>query len=139
MVSIAGVVILGYLLGTISFGTLVTRRSGVDIRAHGSGNPGTTNVIRVVGWRAGIVVGVGDVGKGALAVLIARFWPVETGCSAEAIQLGAGLAAVVGHIFPVFSHFRGGLTSQSTPPNQGLWGANTFSASIVVDRTGAEV
>jgi len=99
----AAVVIGGYLIGSIPFSLLLGRLRGVDIREHGSGNVGTTNVLRTVGAGAGAVALVCDVLKGAAAVFIARY----TVGSAEA-EMAAGLAAVVGHDWPVFLKFRGG-------------------------------
>lgn len=97
-------VIMAYLLGSISFGLLIAhKQKGIDIREHGSGNIGATNVFRVVGKKAGILTLLGDGLKGGVSVLLAQ----GLGGSAMAMAL-AGLAVVLGHMFPVFSHFRGG-------------------------------
>jgi len=93
---------IAYLLGSIPFGYLAGRASGIDIRTVGSGNIGTTNVFRTLGRRWGIAVLVADVGKGLVAVLIAKeltggVWPVI-----------AAVAAVLGHVAPVWLRFRGG-------------------------------
>ena len=70
----------------------------------GSGNPGTSNATLLMGWRAGILVGIHDIGKGVLAVIVAEL------CFPELAHIGAvaGVACVLGHIFPVFMKFRGG-------------------------------
>jgi glycerol-3-phosphate acyltransferase PlsY len=97
------VCILGYLLGSIPFGLLLTKLAGVgDIRGIGSGNIGATNVLRT--GRKGLAAGtlLLDGLKGAAAVLIAR------ACVDPDIALFAGLAAVLGHLFPIWLEFKGG-------------------------------
>ncbi len=102
----ASVVVVSYLLGAIPVGVLAGRMlAGVDPREAGSRNIGFTNVLRVGGKLAGLVTLVGDVAKGALAVLGAR---AVLGPSAGDWGLAAGAAVVVGHIFPVFLKFKGG-------------------------------
>ncbi|MCV2874064.1 glycerol-3-phosphate 1-O-acyltransferase PlsY [Defluviimonas sp. WL0050] len=94
---------LAYLLGSVPFGVLVTRLMGLgDLRKIGSGNIGATNVLRTGNKAAAFATLVLDGGKGAVAVLIARSMAGE-----DAAQL-AGLAAFVGHIFPVWLKFNGG-------------------------------
>jgi glycerol-3-phosphate acyltransferase PlsY len=93
-----------YLLGSVSFGLIVAKRKGVDLRAIGSGNIGATNVGRALGKPAGRLVMLLDMLKGFLPVAAARFalglpWPWIT---------AVGLAAVVGHVFPIWHGFRGG-------------------------------
>lgn len=103
MIEIIGILILGYLLGSIPFALLVGKWGhGIDIRQHGSGNLGTTNTFRVLGKKAGIIVLIGDLGKGAVASLV----PILL--ASELHPLFAGLAAVIGHIYPVFAKFKGG-------------------------------
>lgn len=95
--------VLGYLLGSIPFGILVTRAMGLgDLRQIGSGNIGATNVLRTGNKRAALATLLLDGGKGALAVLLARWLVGE-----DAAQV-AGLAAFLGHLFPVWLGFRGG-------------------------------
>ncbi|MFZ1510617.1 MAG: glycerol-3-phosphate 1-O-acyltransferase PlsY [Tabrizicola sp.] len=97
-------VIFGYLLGSIPFGILVTRAMGLgDLRAIGSGNIGATNVLRTGNKRAALATLLLDGGKGAVAVLLAR-WLVG---GEDAAQV-AGLAAFLGHIFPIWLGFKGG-------------------------------
>jgi len=97
-------VAVGYLLGSIPFGVLIARLSGgVDLRRVGSGNIGATNVLRAVGKGAAAVTLAGDIGKGALAVALAR-----SAVADSAILAAVALAAVLGHLFPVWSGFRGG-------------------------------
>jgi glycerol-3-phosphate acyltransferase PlsY len=99
-----GLVVLAYLLGSISFGLLLTRvYGGGDLRRSGSGNIGATNVVRTLGKTAGILTLLGDGAKGLLAVCLAQAWG-----QAPALPAVAALAAVLGHIFPLYHGFRGG-------------------------------
>ncbi len=102
MTVVAGV--LGYLIGSLPLGYLVARRwAGVDLRRVGSGNVGATNVWRVSGPVLGVVVMAVDVAKGVAAVVVAgRVAP------SEAASVTAGVAAVAGHMFPVWLGGRGG-------------------------------
>ena len=98
--------VIGYLLGAIPVGIFAGQAlGGVDPREAGSRNIGFSNVLRVAGKAAGIVTLIGDMGKGALAVLIARHLLGATGSDWE---LAAGGAAILGHMFPVFLRFKGG-------------------------------
>jgi glycerol-3-phosphate acyltransferase PlsY len=98
--------VLGYFLGAIPFGIFAGRAfAGIDPREAGSRNIGFTNVLRVAGKAAGIVTLIGDMGKGALAVYLAR---VLLGPSASDSILAAGAAVILGHMFPVFLRFKGG-------------------------------
>jgi acyl phosphate:glycerol-3-phosphate acyltransferase len=103
--------ILAYLLGSISTAVVLSKIAfGTDIREHGSGNAGATNTFRVLGKKAGIIVMLVDVLKGALAVKLAflhlNFVPGSN--AFITLQVGLGIAAVVGHIFPIWANFRGG-------------------------------
>ncbi len=100
----AGLVLLGYLSGSIPFGLLLVRATqGVDVRERGSGNIGATNVARVAGKPLGVLVLVLDALKGALPVLLAR--AVEPG---PVVPAAVGLAAFAGHVAPPWLGFRGG-------------------------------
>jgi glycerol-3-phosphate acyltransferase PlsY len=93
-----------YLLGSVPFGVLIARaRGGVDLRRVGSGNIGATNVLRAVGKGAAVLTLLGDIGKGALAVGLGRWFGVP-----PAVLAMIALAAVIGHLLPVFGGFRGG-------------------------------
>lgn len=97
-------IISSYLMGSFPTAYIMGRlRKGIDIREVGSRNMGAANVIYQVGLAEGLLVLVVDVGKGAAAILLARWLEVPL-----AIQLIAGAAAVAGHAFPVFLKFRGG-------------------------------
>jgi glycerol-3-phosphate acyltransferase PlsY len=96
-------IVLGYLAGSVPFAFLLTRRRGVDVRVAGSGNVGAANVLRTTGAGRAIAVMTLDVAKGAAAVLAVQL-------SAGGAWLAAltGVAAVVGHIYPVWLRFHGG-------------------------------
>jgi glycerol-3-phosphate acyltransferase PlsY len=94
-----------YLLGSIPFGYLAGRLGGVDIRQHGSGNIGATNVLRVLGWKYGYPVFVADTLKGFSAVRLG-LWLGDD--SAYKLGILAAICAVLGHSFPVWLGFRGG-------------------------------
>ncbi|MAE10675.1 MAG: acyl-phosphate glycerol 3-phosphate acyltransferase, partial [Dehalococcoidales bacterium] len=110
------VVIIGYLLGSIPFGVLIGKRSAkVDVREYGSGKIGTTNVLRVAGKKAAVLVIVLDVLKGALAVIFAGLiigksylMVADFALGLVAAQSTAALAAMAGHNWSVFLKFRGG-------------------------------
>jgi len=100
-----GLVVLGYFLGSIPFGYLLVRaKGGGDIRQIGSGNIGATNVARTSGWAVGVATLLLDAAKGAVAVWLAGHF---SGASIR-IMMFAGLAAIVGHVFPVWLQFHGG-------------------------------
>jgi glycerol-3-phosphate acyltransferase PlsY len=104
MINIVTAIISGYILGSIPSAYLVARlRKGIDIREVGSKNMGAMNVYYEVGmWEAALVL-LADVGKGIVAILLARWLGLSL-----TFQLLTGLAAVVGHAFPAFLKFRGG-------------------------------
>jgi glycerol-3-phosphate acyltransferase PlsY len=104
MIIDGGLLLLAYLLGSISFGLVLTWwRGDPDPRHRGSGNIGATNVARSSGKAAGLLTLLGDVGKGLLAVLLAQWWG-----QAPFVPAGAAFAAVLGHMFPLYYGFRGG-------------------------------
>jgi glycerol-3-phosphate acyltransferase PlsY len=119
------VVIAGYLIGSIPFALILARRWGSDLRLVGSGNLGAANVMRASGVRAGVLVALLDVMKGAASVWL------------------AGLAAVIGHIYPVWLRFRGGkgvatacgvfsmLTPAAVPPALALFAATVWMTKYI--------
>ncbi|WP_022835814.1 glycerol-3-phosphate 1-O-acyltransferase PlsY [Salisaeta longa] len=116
MLSLAVILVLSYLVGSIP-GSVWAGKAlyGIDVREHGSGNAGATNTFRVVGWKAGVLSTVIDMGKGALAAGGFARWiridalPMFGGWDALTIVgLLAGLAAVLGHMFPIWARFQGG-------------------------------
>jgi len=123
-------VVMGYLLGSIPVGLLVGRKAqGVDVREYGSGKTGFTNSLRVLGMKRSLPVFVGDFGKGALAALLPLFYTDDPWARA----LG-GLAAIVGHVWPVFAGFRGG---RGVLPGLGALAAlNPLALAIVVPVAG---
>ena len=117
MLLLAIIVILSYLVGSIPNSILISKAvSGIDIRNHGSGNAGGTNVMRVLGWKYGLVVIFLDALKGAIAVVIISrlfygplpFENVSPFDDFTLVQIIAGMSAVIGHIWTVFAGFKGG-------------------------------
>lgn len=119
---IATIVLFAYLLGSIPFGLLVSRSQGMDIREHGSGNIGATNVWRVLGKKWGVLTFAADLLKGLLAVLIGKWiathWAIHVPLphgheridhfDAGFAGIAAALGCVLGHNFPVWLRFKGG-------------------------------
>lgn len=107
-----GTIILLYLLGAVPFGLLIARLSGIeDIRKLGSGNIGSTNVWRIAGPKVALWVFVFDIGKGVAAVLMARFIYNQFTISVMSIEFFlaiCGMAAVIGHVYPIYIKFKGG-------------------------------
>jgi len=110
LASLALTLFCSYLIGAIPFGYLVARARGVDIFQHGSGNIGATNVGRVLGKRFGILVLLLDFAKGAAPVALAPllFRTTDSDWPADTLPVAAGLAAFLGHLFPIYLRFRGG-------------------------------
>lgn len=117
MLNLLVVIILSYLVGSIPTALIVSKVvKGIDIREHGSGNMGGSNVFRVMGWKYGVLVIILDALKGALAVIIVArlylgnfpFNNVTPFDDFTLIQIIAGLSAVIGHIWTAFAGFRGG-------------------------------
>lgn len=104
-------VVLAYLIGSIPTSVWVSNYFfDIDIRDHGSGNPGATNSYRVLGSRWGTFVMIVDMLKGIAAVKLSLLLPeyADNEVNLQNLQLGLGFAAVVGHIFPIWADFRGG-------------------------------
>ncbi|SDW58507.1 glycerol-3-phosphate acyltransferase PlsY [Marininema mesophilum] len=117
-------IVVAYLLGSISFSYCITRLTkGYDIRERGSGNAGSTNMLRVVGKGPAILVFILDVSKGMVAVGIA-YW-LGTGST---IMMVCGLAAIFGHNWPIFHGFRGGKGIATTI---GVTALLTFTATLI--------
>tara|TARA_B100001113_G_scaffold154184_1_gene126092 strand:- start:710 stop:1318 length:609 start_codon:yes stop_codon:yes gene_type:complete len=93
------IIILSYLLGSVNFAYITARIKGIDISSSGSGNPGTSNVLRTLGKRSAAIVLFGDLLKGAIPIIF---------FSEDQYFLLYGVAAVLGHIYPVFYKFKGG-------------------------------
>ncbi|MBN1352072.1 glycerol-3-phosphate 1-O-acyltransferase PlsY [candidate division KSB1 bacterium] len=112
MISLFVIFILSYLAGSIPTSIIVSKLFyKKDIREHGSGNAGGTNVFRVLGWKPGVFVALVDVGKGVLATLIISQIKIDTipaFFKPDVLKLCAGIFAIIGHIWTVFAGFRGG-------------------------------
>ena len=102
------VVVLAYLLGSLSFAVIVSKAMGMaDPRSYGSGNPGATNVLRSGKKKAAILTLLGDALKGLVAVLLAKYF-LDAGSITEATVAWVALAVLIGHMWPVFFGFKGG-------------------------------
>jgi glycerol-3-phosphate acyltransferase PlsY len=117
MFLLATIIILSYLIGSIPTSIIISKAAkGIDIREHGSGNAGGTNVMRVLGWKHGILVILLDALKGVLAVVVVArlhygsmpFQNLTPFDDFTLVQIIAGISAVIGHIWTVFAGFKGG-------------------------------
>lgn len=100
---------IGYVLGLIQTGYFYGKAHHIDIREHGSGNAGTTNTLRTLGWKAGAVTFFGDLCKAMLAIWIAwLLFHEKYPQSVKVLQMYGGLGAVLGHNFPFYMNFKGG-------------------------------
>ena len=106
-------VVIGYLFGLIQTGYIYGKIKSIDIRKHGSGNAGTTNVLRTLGWKAGVITFIGDCLKCVLAVTIVQFMFIQD-LHQGLYAMYAGLGAVLGHNFPFYLKFKGGKGIAST-------------------------
>ena len=110
MASYIIVVIIAYLLGSISFSIIISKKlAGFDVREKGSGNAGATNMLRSVGVKGAVLTLIGDCLKGVIAILVAVIVGkiAKNADKALLVQL-AGIAVVLGHTFPIFFNFKGG-------------------------------
>ncbi len=121
------IVALGFLLGSIPFPYLLTRRRGIDLRSVGSGNVGATNVLRVSSLRTAIAVLALDATKGSLAV-----WIAEVVTRQQVLAVCAGLAAVAGHVYPPWLGWRGGKGMATTAGVFAILAPAAAAASAVV-------
>lgn len=103
--------VLAYILGSIPTSIWAGKVfRGIDIREHGSGNAGAANAIRVLGWKTGVPVLIVDMAKGWFSAMLPIFFSLAEPDSAliTNLQIGTGVTAIIGHVFPVFAGFRGG-------------------------------
>ena len=98
------IVLAAYLLGCSNLALYISKMKQVDIRTGGSGNLGASNATALLGWRIGILVALHDIGKAALAVMLAKLYFPELPLAGAV----AGVASVLGHIFPFYLKFKGG-------------------------------
>ena len=98
------ILLLAYLMGCSNMALYLSKHKGVDLRAAGSKNLGASNAMVLMGWGPGVIVAVHDIGKALLAVVLARHF----GQGLPFIAAAAGVACVLGHMFPFFLRFRGG-------------------------------
>lgn len=101
--------VIGYVFGLFQTGYFYGKLHHIDIREYGSGNAGTTNTLRTLGWKAGLITFLGDAGKAVLAMLLA--WVLfhkEYPGAVSLFEMYAGFGAVLGHNFPFYMKFKGG-------------------------------
>ncbi|HEV8211209.1 MAG TPA: glycerol-3-phosphate 1-O-acyltransferase PlsY [Vicinamibacterales bacterium] len=134
----AAVVLAAYLLGSIPFALILARRWGSDLRAVGSGNLGAANVMRASGVPAGVLVAILDMTKGAASV-----WLAARVSDGAPLPAAAGLAAIIGHIYPIWLRFRGGkgvatacgvfsiLTPLAVPPALAIFAAAVWLTKYI--------
>ena len=134
----ASVILAGYVIGSIPFALILARRWGADLRRVGSGNLGAANVMRASGVTAGVLVAALDMAKGAASVWLAA----RVSAGAE-VPAAAGLAAIIGHIYPIWLRFRGGkgvaaacgvfsmLTPLAVPPALAIFAAVVWCTQYI--------
>jgi glycerol-3-phosphate acyltransferase PlsY len=130
MIEFVAVVIGSYLIGSIPSGLIIGKLRRVDIREYGSGNIGTTNVLRTLGARYGALVLIADVFKGVIAVLLARYI-----IGSPMSEMAAGFAAVAGHDWSLFLKFKGGrgvATSLGGILPMAMWAPLAAVAGVVI-------
>ena len=98
------IILMGYILGCSNMAWYLAKAANANLRGSGTGNLGASNAVVLLGWKAGVLTAVHDVGKAALAVLIAGWLLPDS----EYIKAAAGVASVLGHIFPFYLKFKGG-------------------------------
>ncbi|GJQ32021.1 MAG: glycerol-3-phosphate acyltransferase [Ignavibacteriaceae bacterium] len=117
MLALAAILLLSYLIGSIPFGIIVAKRKGIDIKSHGSGNTGGTNVFRTLGPKYGLSVILLDALKGVIAVVfVSQLYYIDPVAlnnqtpfqDITIIRIMAGIFAIIGHIWSVFASFKGG-------------------------------
>jgi glycerol-3-phosphate acyltransferase PlsY len=101
---------IGYILGSIPTGVWIGKSvKGIDLREHGSGTMGATNVFRVLGWKLAVITLLVDIAKGFFAAYFGSMINLgDTSLSPSQLALIAGIAAVLGHLYPLFANFKGG-------------------------------
>lgn len=117
--------VAAYLLGSVDFAVVVSRRMGIDIYEHGSGNPGTSNVFRTLGKKAAGLVLLGDALKGLVAAGIGSW------LGGESVGFAAALLATVGHAFPIWHRFHGG-RGVATAIGGAIWLAPVWGLLLAV-------
>jgi len=127
-------IIIAYLLGSVPFGFIIARAYGKDLRSIGSGNIGATNLARAVGRKWGYICFGLDVLKGLIPVaVVGAAVDVRSNPTALSLWLGVGIAAIIGHVFPIYLRFKGGKgVATSFGVALGLWPYFTICALIAL-------
>ena len=110
MVAYIVIAIIAYLIGSVNFSVIISKKmAGFDLREKGSGNAGSTNVLRTVGKKAAVITLICDILKGVVSILLAKLMVnIWTSLDGSLLVQIAGIAVIIGHTFPVFFKFKGG-------------------------------
>jgi len=109
IINIIACIIIGYLFGCIQTGYIYGRIKGIDIREHGSGNSGTTNILRTLGRKAGYITYLGDALKAIIAIFLIRYVIfTQPGADNLLLTMYTGFGVVLGHNYPFYLNFKGG-------------------------------
>lgn len=108
MMEIIICLVIGYIFGSFCTGYIVGKIKHIDIRKFGSGNSGTTNALRTLGFKAGLITFLGDALKAIIPIMLIRYYFPTSESNIELLLLYTGLGVVLGHNFPIWLHFKGG-------------------------------
>jgi len=120
---------LGYIIGSVPFGYLVGKAKGIDIQKKGSGNIGATNILRILGWKIGLIVFLTDIAKGALPVLLLLSLGSQVTVSAS-LPLVIGIGTILGHNYTCFLRLKGGKGIATTAGVLIAWAPITLGITL---------
>lgn len=120
---------LGYIIGSVPFGYLAGKAKGIDIRKKGSGNIGATNILRILGWKIGLIVFLTDIAKGALPVLLLSSLGSQVTASAS-LPLAIGIGTILGHNYTCFLRLKGGKGIATTAGVLIAWAPMTLGITL---------
>jgi len=120
---------LGYIIGSVPFGYLAGKAKGIDIRKKGSGNIGATNILRILGWKIGLIVFLTDIAKGALPVLLLSSLGSQVTASAN-LPLAIGIGTILGHNYTCFLRLKGGKGIATTAGFLIAWAPITLGITL---------
>jgi len=138
MYTLGAIIVVSYLAGSIPVSLIVGKLwAGIDIREHGSGNAGSTNVIRVLGWKPGVVVVVLDLLKGFCTVIyISQLNLGDAELGQEVYRIAAGCSVVIGNVWTIFAGFKGGKGALTTAGAYLGLAPLTMAVCIIIFLTG---
>lgn len=115
---------LGYIIGSVPFGYLAGKAKGIDIQKKGSGNIGATNILRILGWKIGLIVFLTDIAKGALPVLLL------SSLGSQVTALAIGIGTILGHNYTCFLRLKGGKGIATTAGVLIAWAPITLGITL---------